>query len=137
MKTANFTRVLSTVFTYLAAGIFLFSGTGKLLALPSVVELLTKMGVADHLVELGIMEISFALLYLFPATRKLGFLLMSSYFSGALAVELSHDSAPVALGPLVIVWISAFLRDRSTFLVAKNQQPAFPARHWYGVPVIG
>ena len=47
----------------------------------------------------------------------------------ALAVELSHHSAPVALGPLVIVWLSAFLRDRSTFLVV-NKKPAPVSRHW-------
>lgn len=135
MKT-SFTRILSVVFTALAVGIFLFSGIGKLLALPQVAELLTKMGVADHLVELGMMEISFALLYLLPPTRKLGFLLMISYFSGALAVELSHHSNPVALGPLVIVWLSAFLRDRSTFLPVQKEQSA-PTRHWYELPVIG
>lgn len=130
------TQVFSTVFTALAVGIFLLSGTGKLLALPPVVDLLTKMGVADHLVELGIMELSFALLYLPPATRKLGFLLMSSYFSGALAVELAHNAAPVALGPLVIIWISAFLRDRSTFIAAPKTPASF-TRYLYDVPVIG
>lgn len=136
MKT-SFTRVLSVVFTALAVGIFLFSGIGKLLALPQVVALLTTMGVADHLVELGLMEISFAVFYLLPATRKLGFLLMSAYFSGALAVELSHHSAPVALGPLVIVWLSAFLRDRSMFLVTRNEAALTTTRHWYDGPVVG
>jgi hypothetical protein len=135
MKTP-LTQVLATIFTALAVSIFLISGTGKLLALPPVVELLTKMGVADHLVELGIMEISFAGLYLLPATRKLGFLLMSSYFSGALAVELAHSSAPVALGPLVLVWLSAFLRDRSMFIVT-TKKPASLTRYPYDRPVIG
>lgn len=129
------TPMLAPVFTALAVGIFLFSGTGKLLALPPVVELLTKMGVADHLVELGIMEISFAGLYLLPPTRKLGFLLMSSYFSGALAIELAHHSAPVALGPLVIIWISAFLRDRSMFIAAPKRPMSLP-RYPYATPVI-
>jgi len=135
MKT-SLTRSLSTIFTALTVGIFLLSGTGKLLALPPVVELLAKMGVANHRVELGLLELSFAGLYLLPSTRKLGFLLMSSYFSGALAVELAHNSAPVALGPLVIIWTGAFLRDRSTFMAAP-QTPVSPTPHSYVGPVVG
>lgn len=135
MKT-SLTRSLSTIFTALTVGIFLLSGTGKLLALPPVVELLAKMSVANHRVELGLLELSFAGLYLLPSTRKLGFLLMSSYFSGALAVELAHNSAPVALGPLVIIWTGAFLQDRSTFMAAP-QTPVSPTPHSYAGPVVG
>ena len=108
------------VFTALAAGMVILSGIGKLTAQPPVVETLTKMGVAAHLTPLGLLEIGFTLLYLLPATRKIGFLLLTAYFSGALATELSHGSALVAIAPLVVIWISAFLRDRSIFLPTKS-----------------
>ena len=135
MKT-TFTRILSVVFTALAAGMAMLSGIGKLLALPQVIELLTKMGVAAHINQLAIMEISFALLYLMPATRKLGFVLLTAYFSGALAVELSHNSALVAIGPLVVIWVSAFLQDRSIFLPTKSSQSPVNLP-WFELPAVG
>lgn len=118
MKTSS-VRILTIVITTLAVGLVLLSGLGKLSAQPQVVELLTKMGVAPFMTWLGVMEISFALLYVWPPTRKAGLLLLTAYFSGALAVELSHRSALIAIGPLVVIWLSAFLRDRSIFLPTK------------------
>jgi hypothetical protein len=51
-----------------------------------------------------------------PATFKLGFLLASCYFAGAIATELSHDALKVnPFIPIVLLWIGAFIRDRSMF----------------------
>ncbi|GAB3641370.1 DoxX family protein [Spirosoma arcticum] len=119
MKT-SVNRMLMLVFTALAAGMVILSGIGKLTGQPPVVETLTNMGVAAYLIPLGLLEIGFTLLYLLPATRKIGFLLLTAYFSGALATELSHGSALVAAVFLVVIWISAFLRDRSIFLTAES-----------------
>jgi hypothetical protein len=47
---------------------------------------------------------------------KLGFILASCYFAGAIATELSHEVLKVnPFVPIVLLWIGAFLRDRSTF----------------------
>ena len=48
----------------------------------------------------------------------LSFILLSCYFAGALATELSHGTAFNALIPLLLIWMAAFLRDRSVFLPA-------------------
>jgi hypothetical protein len=117
-----FHPVLKTVFTALAAGIAILSGIGKLSGQSQVVDMLTKMGVAAYLIPLGLMELGFAGLYWLPATRKIGFLLLTAYFSGALAVELSHHSALVALLPLTMLWMAAFLQDRSLFLPTNPDQ---------------
>ncbi|GAB3641580.1 hypothetical protein [Spirosoma arcticum] len=51
----------------------------------------------------------------------LSFILLSCYFAGALATELSHHAPLVALLPLVLIWISAFLRDSRVFLPSMNK----------------
>jgi hypothetical protein len=38
------------------------------------------------------------------------------YFAGAIATELSHDALKVnPFIPIVLLWIGAFIRDRSIF----------------------
>jgi hypothetical protein len=95
----------------------IFSGSLKLMKNESAVHVLTQMGVADYITLLGAMEIVFTILFIFPNTMKIGFILLSCYFAGAMATELSHNGSvfkPVL--PIALVWIAAFLRDASTFL---------------------
>ena len=63
------------------------------------------------------MEIVFGVLFIIPATMKLGFILTSCYFAGAMAAELSHGGITISpVIPLVVLWIAAFIRDKSIFL---------------------
>jgi len=58
----------------------------------------------------------FALLFVFPKTMRIGFILLSCYFAGAMATELSHDGSILnPATPLILIWITAFLRDKSLF----------------------
>lgn len=109
-------RILTITATVLAAGMVILSGVMKLMRSPQIIETLTKVGVETHVIELGLMEIGFAALFLYPKTMKLGFILLSCYFAGALATELSHGTPFNALLPMVLIWIAAFLRDRTIFL---------------------
>lgn len=94
-----------------------FSGVMKLVANPQTIETLSRYGVSDHLTILGIMELLFAGLFAYPNTMKLGFILLSCYFSGAIAAEWSHQALTVKpFIPLVVIWIGAFVKDRSIFL---------------------
>jgi len=62
------------------------------------------------------LEIALAALFVVPATMKLGFILASCYFAGAIATELSHDVLKVnPFIPIVLLWIGASFRDRSIF----------------------
>jgi hypothetical protein len=82
-----------------------------------MVEGLAKYGVAEYITVLGIMEIVFGVLFIIPATMKLGFILTSCYFAGAMAAELSHGGITISpVIPLVVLWIAAFIRDKSIFL---------------------
>ena len=51
-----------------------------------------------------------------PGTMKLGFILAPCYFAGAIATGLSHGALKVnPFIPVVLLWIGAFIRDRSIF----------------------
>ena len=113
-------KIATRVITILAVVLVIVSGIMKFIAAENVVASLDKMGVLPYRLFLGSMEICFALLFLFKPTMKPGFILLTCYFSGALAVELSHTAPFSASLPLMLVWISAFLRDKSLFFSASS-----------------
>jgi hypothetical protein len=106
-----------TVATWIPALMIALSGIAKLSGSPAVVESMTTVGVGRYVPLLGVMEVVFAALFVWPATMKLGFILASCYFAGAIATELSHDALKVnPFVPLVLLWVGAWLRDRSIFV---------------------
>jgi hypothetical protein len=106
-------RLLATWIPALLIGL---SGVLKLTGNPKSGETMTALGVGRHVRLLAVMELAFAALFVVPATMKLGFLLASCYFAGAIATELSHDALKVnPFIPMVLLWIGAFVRDRSIF----------------------
>jgi hypothetical protein len=110
-------KIITIAVTTIASLLVVLSGVMKFSHSPQVVDTLTKVGVIDYINLLGTMEIAFTALFVYPKTMKLGFILLSCYFAGAIATELSHDGPllnPVM--PLALVWIAAFLRDQSIFL---------------------
>ncbi|GAB3985916.1 hypothetical protein GCM10028807_02210 [Spirosoma daeguense] len=114
-------RILTILVTALAAGMVILSGIFKLTQSAETTEMLRKIGVGPYLLLLAGMEIGFTLLYLYPKTMKLGFILLSCYFAGAIATELSHGTPFNAVMPLTLIWISAFLRDKTIFLPTTTQ----------------
>ena len=116
----KFKRIIAIVFTVLAVGMVAFSGVMKLSGNPEGAKMLEAFGVGQYRVFLGLAEILFAALFAFPKTMRIGFVLLSCYFAGALATELSHGATPNAITPLVLVWIAMLLKDASVFLPAKK-----------------
>jgi len=102
--------------TWIPALLIALSGVMKLTRNPQILESMTALGVKRYVPLLGMMELAFAALLVVPATFKLGFLLASCYFGGAIATELSHDMLkPNPFIPIALLWIGAFIRDRSIF----------------------
>ena len=123
MKKEKIKKTITIIVTILTAALITLSGIMKLTNNEQVVTKLTKMGVGQFLSILGLMEISFTALFLFPKTRKIGFILLSCYFSGAIATDLSHgENIMAATMPLVLVWISTFLLDSSIFFRLPQKQ---------------
>jgi hypothetical protein len=110
-------KIIAWILTGISALLIVSSGIAKLTGAKDVVEGLTKYGLGPYIPFLGVMEIVFALFFLFPQTIKIGFILISCYFAGALATDLSHGgniAAPIVI--LALVWIASFLRNQNIFL---------------------
>ena len=110
-------RVVKALAKWIPALLVALSGLFKLSGNQQLIEGMQKLGVGPYVPLLGGMESAFAALYVIPATFKLGFILASCYFAGAIATELSHGALTInPFIPIVLLWIGAFLRDRRIFL---------------------
>jgi len=121
MNTKAYT-ITTWIITGLISAMIIMSGVMKLTGGEQVVTGLTKVGAIDYIMLLGTMEIVFTALFLFPKTMKIGFLLVTCYFAGAIATDLTHSNPwinPAVL--LAIVWVAAFMRDRQLFLPSAKQ----------------
>jgi hypothetical protein len=114
-------RIINIIAAVIPAAMVILSGIMKLAGAKAVVEKLSAMGVAPYIPLFGILEIVFATLFIIPKTMRLGFVLLSCYFAGAIATDLSHGgSIANALIPLSLVWIGMFVRDKSAFMPFVN-----------------
>ena len=108
--------IINLLATWIPALLIALLGVLKLTGNPRVVEEMSRVGVGRYLRLLGVMEMAFAALFVVPVTMKLGFILASCYFAGAIATEVSHEVLKFnPFVPIVLVWIGAFIRDRSIF----------------------
>ena len=106
----------SLIVTIIPALLVIASGVFKLSGSKQVVDTLTKVGVIEYAKYLGIAEIVFAILFIYPPTNSIGFILLACYFSGAIATDLSHKNSIMA--PLVIltlIFIAEILANNNLF----------------------
>ena len=100
----------------------------KLTAQPQLVEVFSKTGLLPYMKLLGIAELVFVTLFLWSRTLRIGFFLMTGYFGGAMAIELSqHILFIMPAVILALVWLAAWLRDNSLFSVSHKMQNTIEA----------
>jgi sorbitol-specific phosphotransferase system component IIC len=116
-------RIVTLVITVLAVLMTVLSGVMKLVGSPDVISMFAAMGVTQYITVLGILQLTFIALFAYPPTMRIGFLLLSCYYAGALATEIFHGTTFNAVIPLGLIWIAAFLRDSSIFLPQKKSTP--------------
>jgi len=109
-------RIISISLMVLASLMLLFSAEMKLAGADQIVTGLTAAGLGNHVTLLGIVELVSVILFLFPSTFKVGFLLVTSYLGGALSIELAAGQPPAAIAFLIVVWVSAYLRNKYLFV---------------------
>ena len=110
-------KYLITSLTILTTTMVVLSGLMKAIHLPWSVNGLVKFNLPNAATALGLMEITFAVLFVFPKTMRIGFILLSCYFAGAMATELSNNGSMLNPAvPLSLIWITAFLRDKYLFI---------------------
>ena len=93
----------------------------KIIKLRKILLDFSKLGVVQYTQILGIFELICLALLLYKKTMKVGFLLLCSYFGGAIATHLSHNEMflqPAFL--LACVTVSVFLRDKTVFYSPPN-----------------
>src|SRR6478672_8977722 len=92
MSSANVSKaalVVGWVLSALAALLLMFSAMMKFAKPPSVVKGFGDFGYPERLlVPLGILELSCAVIYLFPRTAVLGAILVTGYLGGAVATSV-------------------------------------------------
>ena len=124
-KTSKF---LKWVPSALVALVIVSGSVMKLTAQPQLVEVFSRSGMLPYMKALGIAELLFTFLFLWPRSLRIGFFLLTAYFGGAMAVELSqHIFFMMPAVILALVWLAAWLRDRSLFSAAHQQQTKIPA----------
>lgn len=95
----------------------------KLTVQPQLVEMFTKTGLLPYIKLLGATELVFVSLFLWSRTLRLGFFLLTAYFGGAMAIELSQQIffiMPAVI--LALVWLAAWRRDNSLFGISHKTQ---------------
>ncbi|RZJ00394.1 MAG: DoxX family protein [Brevundimonas sp.] len=107
-------RVLTGLFALFMLGA---SIAPKLMGMPIAAETLVALGwPADYVLAIGLMELGFLILYLYPRTSVLGAVLMTGLLGGAMATQVrignplfSHQLFSLYLG--LFMWGGLWLRD--------------------------
>ena len=98
--------------------ILIISGILKISGVHPMIGHFREIGLNPTLIKLlGTAEIIFSLLFLFTPTSRIGLLLLTAYFGGAIAAEIPYNQVAAPLIPLVLIWLVAFVRQRSAFLI--------------------
>ena len=99
-------RVLSGLFVAFMLGA---SIAPKLLGMPVAAETIEALGwSADYVLMIGLLELAFVLLYLFPRTSVLGAVLMTALLGGAMATHIRAGS-PLFSHTLFSIYLALFM----------------------------
>ena len=108
-------KIVAVILMGIPALMLVFSSILKITSQPAMVESLSKVGFAPYIVIVGVFELVFAILFLVPKTRKVGFLFVTSYLGGAAALEIAEGRAPIAFVFVALTWIGMYLMERNVF----------------------
>ena len=122
-------RKRSNWITAITVIILAISAFVKIFHVRPISDDLQKVGVGKFMILIGVVELSLAMLYIARRSLKLSFILLSCFFSGAIATEISHGGNFVVPAMfLALVWVATFLREPSLLsaddtLSKKDQNP--------------
>src|SRR6516162_740082 len=87
-------RIIWITFMIIPSLMIVMSAILKLLKVEQVVQEMTQDGFGNYLSALAIAELIFVALFLYPKTYKIGFLFLSCYLAGAMALEIAGGRFP-------------------------------------------
>jgi len=109
--------------TLFIATILVVSGILKIAGIHPMLDHFIAMGFSLTIVKIfGAAEVMFSLLFIYPRSNKIGLLLLTGYFGGAIAAEIPYNQVLAPMMPLALVWIAAFVREPSSFLPVRISQ---------------
>jgi hypothetical protein len=105
-------RISGNTLIVLSSVLLLGSAGMKLARVPAVVSQMASMGFPGwKLTFVAVLEVGSTVLFLIPATRSFGLLLVSSYLGGAIATHLQHaQSILPPASVLTVLWLGSWLR---------------------------
>lgn len=105
-------KIIYWILTSLIAFIFIGSAMGKLISSEETLAMASNIGLNGQIYTiLGVLELVFVILFVFPRTGILGTFMLIAYMGGAIATHLEHGQS--ILVPCVIqafLWIVAVYR---------------------------
>ncbi|MGP8215448.1 MAG: DoxX family protein [Bacteroidia bacterium] len=114
-------KIISIVVGAVPAAMVLMSAVMKFSGAEMIVNTFATYGLGAYVKIFGAIEIISLILFFYPKTSKIGFLLLCSYLGGAFATELAHSQMPMSAMLLILFWVSVFIKDKSTFLPSSNK----------------
>ena len=108
------------VLSGLLTAFMLFSSMGKFSDFEGKAEMFAHLGWSESvMVNIGVVEIAIALLFLVPRTAFIAAILLTAYLGGAIATHVRvNDAFIFPLIICVIYWVALGLRDRRVFALA-------------------
>ena len=105
-------KIIYWVLTALVALVFIGSAFGKFTANPEALKMGEGLGLTKQaFINLGIIEIVAAILFIIPRTGIVGTLLLAAYMGGAIATHLEHNLPFIAqCGIQAFIWVVAIYR---------------------------
>lgn len=92
----------------------ILSETLKFLHVPAVVQQMAAAGFSEgKLLLVATLGMASAILFLYPRTRSIGVLLLSSFLGGAICIHVQRGEYSTAVAPstlLALAWIGTYLR---------------------------
>ncbi|HTB06366.1 MAG TPA: DoxX family protein [Bacteroidia bacterium] len=114
-------KIVALVIGILPSLMVAMSAFMKLSGNPQMVDGFTKMGMIQYLKVFGIIEVVSLILFFYPKTYKIGFLLLCCYLGGAMSIELEHGQPPMSALLIALYWISVFIKEKNMFLPAHDE----------------
>lgn len=112
-------RLVGGILILFSGAALIFSAALKFVGVPGVVHQMAADGFAGgKLTFIATLEICGTALFLWPRTRSIGLLLVSSYLGGAICLHVQLGEYPKSLPPallLSLAWVGTWLRHPQAF----------------------
>ncbi|MEO8270396.1 MAG: DoxX family protein [Aureliella sp.] len=113
-------KIVGWVLSGLLTAFMVFSSVGKFSEFDGKAEMFEHLGWSESvMVNIGMVEVAIALLFLVPRTAFIAVILLTAYLGGAIATHVRvNDSFTFPMIICVVYWIALGLRDSRVFKLA-------------------